>query len=243
MAAMKLPGLPKVKQQPPVPVVFDEADGVPPIESRLRRNILHMPAEIQEASGIVVYGRRIKSLLFSTDIAIIRNNDADAIFCVYPFIAQRAVSSMVLHAASAPVFCGVGGGVTQGMRAAYLAMDVENQGAMGVVLNAPIPNRDLRNIARVIDVPIVVTIASFKDDVAKRLDNGAAIINVASGEKTPELVAKIRADFPKVPIIASGGPTGETISATIQAGANAIVYKPPSSAELFRPVMEGYRNR
>ena len=181
MSAMKLKGLPKLKSQPAVPLVLDEADGIPPIESRLRHNILRMPSEIEKASGIVVYGRRIKSLLYSTDIAIIRNCDADAIFCVYPFTAQRAVSSMVLHAASAPVFCGVGGGTTQGMRAAYLAMDAENQGAMGVVLNAPIPNRDLRTIARVLDVPIVVTVVNEREDVGKRLDSGAAILNVAGG--------------------------------------------------------------
>ena len=241
MATFKLKGLPKTRRQSAEPLVLDETDGIPPIESRLRHNILRMPAQIQKASGIVVYGRSIKSLIFSTDIAIIRNCDADAVFCVYPFTAQRAVSSMVLHAASAPVFCGVGGGTTQGMRAAYLAMDAENQGAMGVVLNAPIPNRDLRSIARMIDVPVVVTVASEKDDVAKRLDAGAAILNVAAGAKTPQLVAQIRAKFPKVPIIATGGRTAEAIEATIDAGANAIVYTPPSSAELFRTLMDSYR--
>ena len=243
MAALKLKGLPKAKQQPAVPLVLDEADGIPPIETRLRHNILHVPAEIQRATGIVVYGRRIKSLLYSTDIAIIRNCDADAVFCVYPFTAQRAISSMVLHAASAPVFCGVGGGTTQGMRAAYLAMDAENQGAMGVVLNAPIPNRDLRTIARVIDIPIVVTVVSGKEDVGKRFDNGAAILNVAGGAHTADIVAKIRAKFPKAPIIASGGPTPESIAETIDAGANAIVYTPPSSGELFRAMMRDYREK
>ena len=239
--ALKLKGLPKVKNQPAVPLVLDEADGIPPIESRLRHNILHMPAAIQKASGIVVYGRRIKSLIFSTDIAIIRNCDADAVFCVYPFTAQRAVSSMVLHAASAPVFCGVGGGTTQGMRAAYLAMDAENQGAMGVVLNSPIPNRDLRAIARVLDIPIVVTVVNDREDVGKRLDNGAAILNVAGGAQTAEVVASIRSRYPKAPIMASGGPTPETIEATIDAGANAIIYTPPSSSSLFREMMQEYR--
>ena len=239
--ALKLKGLPKVKNQPAVPLVLDEADGIPPIESRLRHNILRMPAAIAKASGIVVYGRRIKSLIFSTDIAIIRNCDADAIFYVYPFTAQRAVSSMVLHAASAPVFCGVGGGTTQGMRAAYLAMDAENQGAMGVVLNSPIPNRDLRAIARVLDIPIVVTVVNDREDVGKRLDSGAAILNVAGGARTAEVVAHIRAKYPKVPIMASGGPSSETIEATIEAGANAIIYTPPSSSSLFRELMQEYR--
>lgn len=218
-----------------------EDEGIPPIESRLRHNILRMPSVIQEASGIVVYGRRIKSLLFSTDIAIIKNCDADAIFCVYPFTAQRAVSAAVIHAASAPVFCGTGGGTTQGMRAVYLAMDAENQGAMGVVFNAPMPNRDLRAAARVLDIPIVVTITTENTDVGRRIESGAAILNVAGGAKTPELVRSIRDRYPKVPIMASGGRTDDSIRATIKAGANAIIYTPPSSGELFRNLMDKYR--
>lgn len=224
-----------------VPEEFN-MNSIPPIESRLRHNILRLPIEIEEASGIVVYGRRIKSLLFSTDIALIRNTDADAIFCVYPFTAQRAISAAVIHAASAPVFCGVGGGTTQGMRAAYLAMDAENQGAMGVVVNSPMPNRDLKNIARIVDIPIVVTVANDKTDIRRRIDNGATILNVAGGARTAEIVAKIRSEYPNVPIMASGGRTGETIRATIEAGANAIVYTPPSSGELFRELMDSYRD-
>lgn len=212
-------------------------EAIAPIESRLRHNTLHVPREIEAASGIVVYGRRIKSLVFSTDVAIIHNCDADAVFCVYPFTASRAISSAILQVASAPVFCGVGGSITQGTRAVYLAADAENQGAMGVVLNAGIPNRDLRSISEVLDIPIVVTVASFKTDVGKRLASGAAILNVAAGHRTPELVAKIRAEYPKAPIMASGGKTGESIEATIEAGANAIVWTPPASVDLIAEVM------
>lgn len=230
------------KEEPLLPEIESaEEEVIPPIETRLRHNILRMPREIQEASGIVVYGRRIKSLLYSTDIAIIKNCDADAVFCVYPFTAQRAISAAVIHAASMPVFCGVGGGTTQGVRAVYLAMDAENQGAMGVVFNSPIPNKDLRTTARTIDVPIVVTVTSPTTDVGKRIDNGATILNVAGGVNTPVIVEKIRSEFPRVPIMASGGRTGESIRATIEAGANAIVYTPPSSGELFRTLMDEYR--
>ena len=142
-----------------------------------------------------------------------------------------------------PVFCGVGGGTTQGSRAVYLAMDAENQGAMGVVFNAPIPNKDIRAIARVLDIPIVVTVANERTNVGLRLKNGAAILNVAAGAKTPAVVARIREQFPKVPIMASGGKTPESILATIEAGANAIVYTPPSSSELFRDLMAKYRDK
>ena len=213
---------------------------VPVIDSSLR-HILRMPKECYECSGIVINGRRIKSLVFTTDLAIIKNCDADAIFCVHPFTAQRSVTAAVIHAADAPVFCGSGGGTTQGTRAIYLAMDAENQGAMGVVFNAPIPNEDLREASRVLDIPIVVTITSLRTDVEKRLENGAAILNVAGGANTAKIVAAIREKFPRVPIMASGGKTPETIRATIEAGANAIVYTPPSSGELLRELMDRYR--
>ena len=58
---------------------------IPLVESRLRHHILEMPKEILKASGIVIFGRRIKSLVFTTDLAIIKNCDADAVFAVYPF--------------------------------------------------------------------------------------------------------------------------------------------------------------
>ena len=44
-----------------------------------------------------------------------------------------------------------------------------------------------------------------------------------------------------MPIIATGGPTPESILETINAGANAITYTPPSSGELFSQIMENYR--
>ena len=44
-----------------------------------------------------------------------------------------------------------------------------------------------------------------------------------------------------MPIIATGGPTDESILQTIEAGANAITWTPPSCAELFAEVMSAYR--
>ena len=64
--------------------VEQQKKSIPLVESRLRHNILEMPKEIRKASGIVIYGRRIKSLVFTTDLAIIKNCDADAVFAVYP---------------------------------------------------------------------------------------------------------------------------------------------------------------
>ena len=217
-------------------------EGVIEFESRLKQNILHLPKEIQEASGIVINGRRIKSLLFTTDVALIHNCDADAIFAVYPFTAHRSISYSIISMASRPVFCGVGGAVTQGMRAVYLANDAESQGAIGVVVNTRFPNSDLKRVAQLVDIPVVVTIVSSnKTHVGARIRHGASILNVAGGKDTPKMVAKIRADFPTIPIMASGGKTLDSIRATIEAGANAIIYSPPSSSELEKLLMEQYR--
>lgn len=214
---------------------------VPFVESRLRHNILEMPKEIRLASGIVIYGRRIKSLVFTTDLAIIKNCDADAVFAVYPFTPQQSISDAIIKASYIPVFCGVGGGTTQGLRTVSLAKDVESQGAMGVVLNAPINNMNLMAVSRSVDIPVIITVVDEKTDIAARLESGASILNVAAAARTPQLVRSIREKFPDVPIIATGGNRPDTIVQTIEAGANAITYTPPSAQEMFKTMMAKYR--
>lgn len=218
-----------------------EKKASPNIESPLRHNIVKVPQEVYHASGIVVNGRRIKSLVFTTDLAILRNCDADAVFAVYPFTPQSSISEAIIHAAYTPVFCGVGGGTTHGLRTVGLAQSAEGQGAMGVVLNAPISDLNLAAVARVVDIPVVITVTRTDTDIAARLRAGASILNVACGVHTPELVHSIRTAYPDVPMIASGGGTDESIRATIEAGANAITYTPPTAQELFRGMMEKYR--
>lgn len=219
---------------------FDE-NYIPQVDSQLR-HILRVPKEAYAASGIIVNGRRIKTLIFTTDIAIIRNCDADAVFAVYPFTPQLAISEALIHAAYIPVFCGVGGGTTKGLRTIALAKDVESQGAMGVVLNAPITDMNLAAVKMAVDIPVIITVVDEYTDIGKRLQAGASIINVAAAQRTPDIVAKIRARFPQVPIIASSGNLPETIANTIEAGANAITYTPPSTKELFSQMMRKYRN-
>ncbi len=219
----------------------DEAMPLPQIDSRLRKHILRMPEAVFSASGIVINGRRIKSLVFTTDLAIIRNCNADAVFAVYPFTPQQAISDAIIKASYIPVFCGVGGGTTKGLRTVSLAKDVECQGAMGVVLNAPISNLNLLAVSRAVDIPVIITVTKEDTDIAARMENGASILNVACAGRTAEVVQKIRQAYPTVPIIASGGKTNESVLKTIQAGANAITYTPPSTQELFKEVMAGYR--
>lgn len=85
-----------------------------PIDGTLRKFSLRVPEVIRECSGIVVFGKRIKSLVFSTDVAIIRNVNADAIIAVYPFTPQPIITQAILSASDIPVFVGVGGGLTSG---------------------------------------------------------------------------------------------------------------------------------
>lgn len=214
---------------------------VPEYRGQLRDHCIEIPRCITQASGIRIFGRRIKSLVFTTDIAIIRNINADAFIAVYPFTPQPAITHAILTGADMPVFSGVGGGITSGARVVSLAMDAEALGATGVVVNAPTSNDSIRRLKEVIDIPVVVTVARMDTDIAARLEAGADILNVSSAQNTPELVARIRRDFPKVPIIATGGPTEESIRQTIAAGANAITYTPPTCAELFKELMIRYR--
>ena len=166
------------------------------IHSALRdHNSLALPSVIRRASGIIIMGRRMKSLIFTTDIAIIRNCNADAVLAVYPFTPQQVIMDAIISASSIPVVCGVGGGVTDGIRSVMLAKDAEAQGAFGVVVNAPMRNQTVETMKKVVDIPIIAT----------------------------------------------GGPTEESILRTIEAGANAISYTPPSTKELFRVIMTGYR--
>ena len=167
----------------------------PNVESRLRHNILKMPQEVYAASGIVINGRRLKSFVFTTDLAIIRNCDADAVFAVYPFTPQQAISDAIIKASYIPVFCGVGGGTTHGVRTLNLARDVESQGAMGVVLNSPISDLNLLAVSRVVDIPVIITVTKENTNIQSRIDSGASILNVACSTDTPRVVAKIREQF------------------------------------------------
>ena len=214
---------------------------IPKIQSNLRSNLITMPEEIYSASGIIINGRRIKSLIFSTDLAIICNCNADAVLAVYPFTPQRSVSDGIIKYSNIPVFCGIGGGITNGSRTLPLAKDAESQGAIGVVFNAPITNEDILTVSESIDIPVMITIVKNDTDIGARLSAGASILNVAGGKSTPEIVRSIRRDFPKVPIIASGGNDGDSILKTLEAGANAITYTPPSTAALLHEIMVKYR--
>ncbi len=216
---------------------------IPTIESVLKKKPIQMPAEIYEASGINIFGKRLKSLIFSTDLAIIKNHNADGVIAVYPFTPQIAINQAIIEVSSAPVFVGVGGGITTGQRSIDIAINAELNGAYGIVMNAPTPNELITEMKKRLDIPIIITIVSDKEDFESRIKAGASIFNVSGGANTAKIVKLIREKHPLFPIIATGGPNPENILNTIQAGANTITYTPPTTGELFSEIMDNYREK
>ena len=49
---------------------------IPEIMTELRKDIVKVPEVIMEASGIKIFGKLIRSIIFTTDIAIVRNTNA-----------------------------------------------------------------------------------------------------------------------------------------------------------------------
>lgn len=215
----------------------------PQIKGTLRSHMIELPVVIREASGIVIFGKRLKSFVFTTDVAVIRNTNADAVIAVYPFTPQPIITEALLMAADVPIFCGVGGGITTGQRVTNLALDAEFKGAMGIVVNSPIPNEVVTQIRETIDIPIIVTIVSEFEDIEARINAGATILNVSGAKRTAYIIRKIRENHPDFPIIATGGPTDESIMETIQAGANAITFTPPIVADILNEIMIKYRTK
>lgn len=214
---------------------------MPKITTELRKDIVKVPKVIRQASGIKIFGKQIRSIIFTTDIAIIRNTNADAVIAVYPFTPHPAITKAIIEAADIPVFSGVGGGLTQGFRSSYMSMFAEAQGSIGVVLNGPTPLKTVEQVCKVIDIPVVSTVTSKYTKIDEKLKLGVKVINISAGKKTAETVRYFRERYPELPIIATGGPTDESILETIEAGANAITYTPPSNGELFSKKMQHYR--
>ena len=199
---------------------------------------LHVPRQIDACPGISFFGRRVKSLVFSTDLAIICNCDADAVFAVYPFTCQPIITQGLVTASGRPVFTGVAGTTTAGARSKTMAVQSEMQGAYGVVVNSPTSIEDVREISTSIDIPVVLTVVTFDELVATKIMAGAKVVNVAAGKDTPAVVEKVRERFPEIPIIASGGKDAASIRSTIDAGADAITWVPPTMQQLQRELMD-----
>ena len=73
-----------------------QVDGPNPIENRISSSAARVPDIISCTSGITVQGRQLHSFAFTTDAAIIRNTNADAILAVYPFTGEPVITQALL---------------------------------------------------------------------------------------------------------------------------------------------------
>ena len=209
--------------------------------AQAHESVLAVPEVMRTAPGIAIQGRKIRSLVFSTDLAVICHCDADAVLAVYPFTCQPAITQALVAASQRPVFNGVGGSITQGERCVEAALHSEMSGVAAVVVNTSIPVESISALVEKVAVPVCVTACAADDVVHRQIAAGASIVNVAAGARTPQVVEALRREYPDLPIIATGGPTDDAIRATIAAGADAVSWTPPASADLEREVMEKAR--
>ena len=188
----------------PWPHVSRSTYGTAKVEGRLTSPNARVPEIItQRSRRLTVKGHTLKSFAYTTDAVIIRNTNANAILAVYPFTGEPVITQALLTVAQMPLFVGVGGGTTTGPRVAELAMVAEMQGAAGVVINAPAPAETIETTMSMVDIPVIATVTEDDEITECKILAGAAIINVAAGARTAQVVASIRAHHPEIPILAS----------------------------------------
>lgn len=195
----------------------------------------------EDCNGIMLGGKNVKSLLFSTDMAIIENNDADAILAVYPFAPSPKIMKALIDFSDRPVICGVGGGLTQGKVAMEMAIQAEALGAAAIIVNQPFKNKDLNVIRKKITIPIISSVSVTDFSFQDRVDAGVDVFHITGGKNTAKILEQISYAVPGYPIMATGGKSLESIQSAITSGADAIVLTPPTSGELFKSIMDGYR--
>ncbi|MBW1654293.1 hypothetical protein [Flavobacterium quisquiliarum] len=197
----------------------------------------------KNCQGLWLGNENLKSFLFSTDMALIENNDADAILAVYPFPPSPKIIKTLIDFSGKPVVCGVGGGKTKGKKSLEMAIYAEEMGASGIIVNIPFENKDIKKIRQKVSLPIIATVATSDFDfLKKRIDAGVNVFHVSGGMHTNKIVQEIKAKFPNFPIMATGGKSLTDIEESINSGSKAIVLSPPSNKDLFKSIMDKYRS-
>ena len=196
----------------------------------------------EKCNGIILGHFIIKSLLFSTDIALIENNDADAVLAVYPFSPSANIMKALIDFSEKPVICGVGGGLTQGKISLEMAIAAESLGASAIIVNQPFKNKQIEAIKRKINIPIISSVSTKEFSFKDRVNAGVDIFHVTGGKNTNSIIEYINFAAPCFPIISTSGKTIENIQTSIKSGADAIVLTPPTSGDLFKSIMNQYRS-
>ena len=143
----------------------------PSYSGKLRNHMLMVPECINECSGIRIFGRTIKSFVFSTDVATIASVNADAVIAVYPFTPQPRIVRAVISVADMPVFCGVGGGFTSGARSVAAGVDILNVSAASETPQLVAALRE-----RHPEIPIIATGGPKDETIRKTIAAGANAI-------------------------------------------------------------------
>lgn len=205
---------------------------------------LNTPDIIKEqCKGLLIGNKKVKSFLFSTDMALIENNDADAILAVYPFAPSPKIIKALIDFSGKPVICGVGGGTTQGKKSLEMAIYAEQAGAAGIIVNIPFQNKDLKKIREKISISIAASVASCDYHFLRsRIEAGVDIFHVTAGIHTNKILEEITLKFPGFPVMATGGKTLSSIEEAVITGSMAVVLSPPSNKELFKNIMDKYRS-
>lgn len=202
----------------------------------------NIPSAIQESAGIRIGEKLIKSVLLSTDLSYIQNLNADAVMIVNPFDKSNILDQAIIEFSRRPVFCDIGGGLLREEKTIKLATGAVEAGAAGVLITRPTQPKIINRIRYKIEGKILYTIMFDGEPVEELLDAGVDILNISTGEITSKSVFRIRDIQPHIPVMASGGPHDSTIRETIEAGANAIVFNPPTATEILRSIFDEYRN-
>ena len=201
------------------------------------------PNHITKAcKGIELKGKQIKNILYSTDLALIENNDADALLAVYPFTPSINIIRTLISFSNKPVICGIGGGMTQGEVAISIAVEAQKAGAAAVIVNQPFKNEDIVRLKEKLTIPIISSVSTLKFDFDARIRAGVSCFNVTGGSNTQEIVEHVQRNYPDFPLLSTGGKTFDSLQAMVNKKINAVILTPPSNAVLFRTIMDSYRS-
>ncbi|MEX0607865.1 MAG: hypothetical protein WD016_07080 [Balneolaceae bacterium] len=207
----------------------------------LTGNKYELPEAIEGCKGMNLGGHQVRSILLSTDLSYILNLKADAIMVINPFEKSEHLNKAITSLSKKPVLCDIGGGFLKEELTIKLSKSAFEFGAAGVVISKPTSYITIQKIRDQISGPLIYTVMFAEEKFSELAGAGVDIFNVSTGETTAETVAEIRSEFPEIPIMANGGPYDSTIYETIENGADAIVFNPPTATEMLRSIFDGYR--
>ncbi|MGM0545492.1 MAG: hydrolase [Bacteroidota bacterium] len=209
---------------------------------KLNANTFDLPNAIYDAPGLTIGSHDVQSILLSTNLSYIANLDIDAVLIVHPFDPTQEVNEAIHRFCEGPTFLGIGGGYRQKENMLALAEKADQQNADGVVISRPTSPELIRKVSQRINTKLIYTVMYEEENYGGFIEAGVDILNITTGESTPQTIRNIREYHPDIPIMANGGPFDSTIRETIASGADAIVYNPPTATEMIRVIFDEFRN-